>query len=137
MEKIEHIGIAVKDLEKSNQLFASLFGKAHYKTEEVASEGVKTSFFQSGPNKIELLENGFILMKEDTGLHSPVGVLFYEFYESIDKLSPILQENKDSLQCVVSNLVFENRADFGEAQSPELWNYADGVDTINFLLEKN
>ena len=56
MEKIEHIGIAVKDLDKSNQLFASLLGKYHYKTEEVASEGVKTSFFQSGPNKIELLE---------------------------------------------------------------------------------
>lgn len=56
MKKIEHIGIAVKDLEKSNELFASLFGKTHYKTEEVASEGVKTSFFQSGPNKIELLE---------------------------------------------------------------------------------
>lgn len=56
MKKIEHIGIAVKDLDKSNQLFASLLGKSHYKTEEVASEGVKTSFFQSGPNKIELLE---------------------------------------------------------------------------------
>jgi methylmalonyl-CoA/ethylmalonyl-CoA epimerase len=56
MEKIEHIGIAVKDLDKSNKLFASLLGKSHYKTEEVASEGVKTSFFQSGPNKIELLE---------------------------------------------------------------------------------
>jgi methylmalonyl-CoA/ethylmalonyl-CoA epimerase len=56
MNKIEHIGIAVKDLDKSNALFASLFGKPHYKIEEVASEGVKTSFFKSGPNKIELLE---------------------------------------------------------------------------------
>lgn len=56
MEKIEHIGIAVKDLESSNALFAKLFGAPHYKIEEVASEGVKTSFFQSGPNKIELLE---------------------------------------------------------------------------------
>lgn len=56
MNKIEHIGITVKDLEKSNQLFASLFGKSHYKIEEVISEGVKTSFFKSGPNKIELLE---------------------------------------------------------------------------------
>lgn len=56
MNKIEHIGIAVKDLEVSNQLFASLFGTPHYKTEEVATEGVKTSFFKSGPNKIELLE---------------------------------------------------------------------------------
>lgn len=56
MDKIEHIGIAVKDLEKSNALFASLFGESHYKTEEVASEGVKTSFFKTGPNKIELLQ---------------------------------------------------------------------------------
>lgn len=56
MEKIEHIGIAVKDLNKSNELFAKLFGEPHYKIEEVASEGVKTSFFKSGPNKIELLE---------------------------------------------------------------------------------
>ncbi len=56
MDKIEHIGIAIKDLEKSNALYAALFGKPHYKTEEVVSEGVKTSFFQSGPNKIELLE---------------------------------------------------------------------------------
>ncbi|MAD97739.1 MAG: methylmalonyl-CoA epimerase [Flavobacteriaceae bacterium] len=56
MKKIEHLGIAVKDIEKSNAVFASLFGKEHYKIEEVASEGVKTSFFMCGPNKIELLE---------------------------------------------------------------------------------
>lgn len=56
MNKIEHIGIAVKDLEKSNSLFSLLFGTPPYKTEEVESEGVKTSFFASGPNKIELLE---------------------------------------------------------------------------------
>ena len=56
MKKIEHIGIAVKDLEKSNALFAIIFGKPHYKVEEVESEGVKTSFFDVEPNKIELLE---------------------------------------------------------------------------------
>lgn len=56
MNKIEHIGIAVKDLETSNKLFAALLGKPHYKIESVESEGVNTSFFQSGPNKIELLE---------------------------------------------------------------------------------
>ncbi|MCF6278992.1 MAG: methylmalonyl-CoA epimerase [Flavobacteriaceae bacterium] len=56
MKNIEHIGIAVKNLEVSNKLYASLFGKKHYKTEEVASEGVKTSFFKVGSNKIELLE---------------------------------------------------------------------------------
>lgn len=56
MDKIEHIGIAVNDLDASNTLFEKLLGKPHYKIEEVASEGVRTSFFQSGPNKIELLE---------------------------------------------------------------------------------
>ena len=54
--KLEHIGIAVKDLEASNALFKSLFGKRHYKIEEVASEFVKTSFFKTGASKIELLE---------------------------------------------------------------------------------
>jgi len=56
MNKIEHIGIAVENLEKSNALFASLLGTPPYKQEEVESEGVRTSFFQTGPNKIELLE---------------------------------------------------------------------------------
>jgi len=56
MRKIEHIGIAVKSLEVSNVVFEKLFGVPAYKSEEVASEGVNTSFFRNGPNKIELLE---------------------------------------------------------------------------------
>jgi len=64
VDKVEHIGIAVKDLEASNTLFEKLLGVSHYKIEEVASEGVRTSFFKSGPNKIELLEA--------TNLESPI-----------------------------------------------------------------
>ncbi|MDG1433121.1 MAG: methylmalonyl-CoA epimerase [Saprospiraceae bacterium] len=56
MEKIEHIGIAVKNLENGNNIYKKLLGKAHYKIEEVKSENVKTSFFHVGANKIELLE---------------------------------------------------------------------------------
>lgn len=56
MKKIEHIGIAVKNLEESNKLFTKLFGQPPYKQEGVESEGVMTSFFMNGPNKIELLE---------------------------------------------------------------------------------
>lgn len=56
MEKLEHIGIAVKNLEASNRIFAKLLGQAHYKIEEVESEGVRTSFFEVGGVKIELLE---------------------------------------------------------------------------------
>lgn len=56
IKKLEHIGIAVKNLEESNQLFANLLGKPHYKIEVVEREGVRTSFFDVGGVKIELLE---------------------------------------------------------------------------------
>jgi|SRR4051812_22456683 methylmalonyl-CoA/ethylmalonyl-CoA epimerase len=56
MEKLEHIGIAVKNIEAANKVFAALLGREHYKIEEVASEGVRTSFFEIGGLKIELLE---------------------------------------------------------------------------------
>ncbi len=56
MKKIEHIGIAVKDLAKGNEIYNLLLGKKPYKQEEVASENVMTSFFKVGPNKVELLE---------------------------------------------------------------------------------
>ncbi len=64
MRKIEHIGIAVKDLAKSNTLYSKLFNTEPYKLEEVESEGVKTSFFQIGESKIELLEAS----KEDSAI---------------------------------------------------------------------
>ena len=76
MNKIEHIGIAVKDIEESNKLFASLFNKQPYKSEEVKSENVITSFFQTGESKIELLqathENSAIakfIEKKGEGIH--------------------------------------------------------------------
>jgi len=76
MLKIEHIGIAVKDLENSNGLFAKLFGKPHYKTETVESEKVSTSFFQIGESKIELLQAsnpesaiGKFIEKRGEGIH--------------------------------------------------------------------
>lgn len=56
MRKIEHIGIAVKDMQAATQIYSSLLGYAHYKTEQVASEGVNTAFFKCGESKIELLQ---------------------------------------------------------------------------------
>lgn len=55
MQKVEHIGIAVTDIDKSNKVFEKVFGKKNYKSEKVKSEGVVTSFFQIGENKIELV----------------------------------------------------------------------------------
>jgi methylmalonyl-CoA/ethylmalonyl-CoA epimerase len=79
MHKIEHIGIAVKSLESSNDLFAKLFGESHYKIEKVASEGVNTSFFQIGPNKIELLEA--------TGRDSPIAKFIEKRGEGIHHIA--------------------------------------------------
>jgi methylmalonyl-CoA/ethylmalonyl-CoA epimerase len=56
MQKIEHIGIAVKDINAANEVYAKLLGSEHYKMEDVASEGVTTSFFKCGESKIELLQ---------------------------------------------------------------------------------
>ena len=92
MRKIEHIGIAVHNLENSNELFSKLFGQAAYKTEEVASEGVKTSFFMCGPNKIELLEatneNSPIakfLEKKGEGIHH-IAFDVEDIYAEIERL---------------------------------------------------
>jgi methylmalonyl-CoA/ethylmalonyl-CoA epimerase len=92
MEKIEHIGIAVKDLEASNKLFASLFGTPHYKIEEVTSEGVKTSFFKTGPNKIELLEAtnpdspiAKFIEKKGEGIHH-IAFLVQDIHAEIERL---------------------------------------------------
>lgn len=76
IKKIEHIGIAVKNLENSNELFKKLFGNSHYKIETVETEGVSTSFFMIGETKIELLqatnENSAIakfIEKKGEGIH--------------------------------------------------------------------
>ena len=76
MKKIEHLGIAVNNMEDSNALFEKLLGVAPYKQEAVASEGVNTSFFQNGPNKIELLASidptgpiAKFLEKKGEGIH--------------------------------------------------------------------
>tara|TARA_Y100000768_G_C23912417_1_gene650606 strand:+ start:874 stop:1275 length:402 start_codon:yes stop_codon:yes gene_type:complete len=92
MRKIEHIGIAVKDLEKSNEVFKKLFGKEHYKVETVESEAVSTSFFQLGEIKIELLEAtaeqsaiAKYLDKNREGIHH-IAFDVEDIYAEIDRL---------------------------------------------------
>ena len=92
MKKVEHIGIAVEDLGASNDLFASLFGQEPYKTEVVESEGVSTSFFRIGPNKIELLEGltaespiSKFIAKRGQGIHH-IAFEVDDIYDEIDRL---------------------------------------------------
>lgn len=81
-------------------------------------------------NNEELIENGFLLVKEDTALVSPVGSLFYERYNDLYEVERLIAERADQLQCVVSH----RHVPFGGAQYPRLNDYADGVDTLDFLL---
>jgi len=84
----------------------------------------------------QLLDNGFLLLKEDEGLNSPVGVLNYEYYNSISELEQYLEKRKDEIQCVVSGKNTSTKTiGFGQAQCPKLNDYADGIDTVNFLLK--
>lgn len=76
-----------------------------------------------------ILENGFLILKEDKSLHSPVAVLNYEYYDEQESLMRQLDELKEDIQCIVGN----GFVPFGKAQHPQLQDYADGVDTLHFL----
>lgn len=88
-------------------------------------------------NLEQLLENGFLLLKEDKHYASPIATLFYEKYTNISSLQERLTEDKELLQCIVSNGSFPNSITFGQAQIPSLRDYADGIDTIAFLNNIN
>lgn len=86
-------------------------------------------------NLTKHFDNNFLLLKEDNNIASPLGVMFYEQYTNLDELSKTLENNKDQIQCVVSKIAINNSVPLGKAQQPELTDYADGVDTVKFLLE--
>lgn len=85
-------------------------------------------------SNFKLLDNGFLTIKEDSSYASPISSVFYEFYDDIADLQKRLQSESEQIQCIVSNNLIENSIEFGQTQSPKLWNYADNVDTISFLL---
>ncbi|OFX19757.1 MAG: hypothetical protein A2041_05070 [Bacteroidetes bacterium GWA2_31_9b] len=86
-------------------------------------------------NQIPFLDNGFVIVKENTQISSPIGVIYFEYYKSINSVNQFIDLNKDKIQCIVSESdQIENAIPFGKAQQPELWDYADNVDTIEFLL---
>jgi hypothetical protein len=85
----------------------------------------------------DLLENGLILLKKDHRYASPIGVIFYETYDNLDDVKSILQHDKDKIQVIVSKADIPGAIPFGTTQKPELWDYADGIDTLEFLLKLN
>jgi hypothetical protein len=84
-------------------------------------------------NREKFIDTGFVLLKEDKELSSPVAVLYYEYYNSTDAIENLAENLKDKIQCICG----KNHIPFGKAQAPALWDYADGIDTLEFLLKKN
>ena len=81
----------------------------------------------------DLLENGFLMIKEDQSYSSPIATIFYEYYENETDLKIKLHQDKEKIQCIVAKDFIENEVAFGQTQHPKLTDYADGVNTLDFL----
>ena len=89
-------------------------------------------------NSDKHFDNGFLLLKEDERLASPLAVLYYGYYDDLDSVQTQLEEQSDNIQCIVSAAALRVKnqvVDFGMSQQPTLWDYADGIDTMEFLLK--
>ena len=80
-------------------------------------------------NQVPILDNNFVLLKESKDLHSPLSVLHYQRYNNQNEVVTFLEENQQQIQCIVGH----NYLPFGAAQCPTLTDYADGIDTMQFL----
>jgi hypothetical protein len=80
-------------------------------------------------------DTGNLLITEETAIASPISVLHFEYYSNVDDLKKMIESESEKIQCVLTNADdIKNNVPFGKSQQPELWDYADGVDTLDFLL---
>ena len=84
-------------------------------------------------SEFDILENGFLMIKESKSYSSPISTIFYEYYKSLDELKIRLKYEADKIQCVVSKGFSDDEIKFGQTQYTKLWDYADGVNTLEFL----
>ena len=86
-------------------------------------------------NRNNFLDNGFLLVKEDEANVSPISVVFFQYYKNEEDLNQMMLNNAEKIQCIVSkNAWYKGSVDFGQAQTPKLNDFADNVDTMEFLL---
>jgi hypothetical protein len=85
-------------------------------------------------SEFDFLDNGFVMLKEDTSYASPIATLFFEYYDSTQGLEQRLVQDQEQIQCVVASNFRSDEVPFGQTQQPDLNDYADGVDTVEFLL---
>jgi hypothetical protein len=87
-------------------------------------------------NRTPHKDTGFCLLKQDTSLSSPVSVVHYEEYTSKEWLKKDLEKKAGNIQCIVQREKEKGTftVPFGQSQQPDLWDYADGIDTMAFLI---
>ncbi|MDN3493710.1 acyl-CoA reductase [Winogradskyella bathintestinalis] len=115
------------------------FFKAIYKWHSIINESKYANNYDYNKavylmSEFAMLENGFLMIKEDKSYASPIATLFYEYYTTSEELKQKLNSNNSNIQCIVSEEFSKDEIEFGNTQNPQLWDYADNVDTIEFLL---
>jgi hypothetical protein len=88
-------------------------------------------------NSIRFFENNFLILKEDQSISSPISVVFFEYYKDMKAINERLKKDENLLQCIASNLDITGVIPLGATQSPNVWDYADNVDTLSFLTRLN
>ncbi|WP_296379289.1 acyl-CoA reductase [Winogradskyella sp.] len=116
------------------------FFNAVYKWKDIINESKYANNYDYNKavyimSEFDMLENGFLMIKEDKSFGSPIATVFYEKYSDIEALKSNLKSEEDNIQCVVANGFDSSEIAFGQTQEPKLWDYADNVDTVDFLLK--
>lgn len=116
------------------------FFNAVYKWKDIINESKYANNYDYNKavyimSEFDMLENGFLMIKEDKSFGSPIATVFYEKYSDIEALKSTLKSEKDHIQCVVADGFSDTEIAFGQTQEPKLWDYADNVDTVDFLLK--
>ena len=85
-------------------------------------------------SEYKFLDNGFFIVKEGNEMHSPISTINFEYYDNVSILKEKIYLEDDNIQCIVSNIEFKGKVNFGETQNPSLNQYADNIDVMRFLL---
>jgi len=86
-------------------------------------------------NRVPHFDNGFVLLREESSISSPISVVHYEYYKDVEELNDSLDSQSEFIQCIISEDRSVKKSLFpGQSQQPNLWDYADGIDTMEFLL---
>lgn len=137
----QYFGLGCRSVSKiyvpENYQFDTFFNGMYYKKDIINNAKYANNYDYNKAvylmSEFDLLENGFLMIKEDESYSSPIATIFYEYYENEIDLKIKLHQDREKIQCIVAKDFIENEVAFGKTQHPKLTDYADGVNTLEFL----